>query len=78
MIDGEKVIANLQMSWEKQFSVGVVKPSTNIFCTDCDEDSLCDRCGIMANQTKEFLADLNETKREPPTKLGHMLPWYKE
>ena len=45
-------------------------------CTNCQKDILCDGCDILVNQRKEFSANLNELKREPPNKFGHMLLKY--
>ena len=75
MMNGEKVIANLPLSCKTSFSMGVVIPSTNRYCSDCDEASLCDK---LVNQTKEFAANLNELKRKPANKFGQMLPWYED
>ena len=40
------------------------------------KDFLCDNCGNLVNQRKEFSANLNELKRETPNKFGHILPRY--
>ena len=45
-------------------------------CSDSRIDSLCVRCDKLVNQKKEFSANLNELKREPPNEFGHMLPKY--
>ena len=42
----------------------------------CTKDILCDYCDKLVNQNKEFSANLNEIKREPPNEFGHMLPKY--
>ena len=34
------------------------------------------KCDRLVNQRKEFPANLNELKREPPNEFGHMLPKY--
>ena len=46
-------------------------------CNQCKKDSLCNNCDKLVNQNKEFSANLNELKREPPNNNGHMLPKYK-
>ena len=46
-------------------------------CDDCKKDILCDRCGKLVNQRKNFSANLNELKRELPYEFGLMLPKYK-
>ena len=45
-------------------------------CTDCKNDSLCDRCDKLVNQNKEFSANLNELRLEKPNDQRHMLPKY--
>ena len=32
---------------------------------------------VMINENKEFEANLNELKRQPPNQFGYMLPYYK-
>ena len=59
MRNGEKVVANLPLSWKNSFGMGVVIPSTNRFCSDCDTDSLCDTCNRMVKQSKKFLGKSN-------------------
>ena len=76
MADGKNLIAKVPLSWKKSFSHGVVIPHKMRYCTDCKIDSLCDRCDKLFNQKKEFSANLNELKREPPNDFGHMLPKY--
>ena len=60
MICGEKVRADLPLSWKKSFCMGVVIPSVNRYFTDCDKDTLCDKCKELVNQPKEFSANLND------------------
>ena len=43
-IDGEKVKADLPPIWEKSFTMGVLLPSANRYCNDCDKDARCDKC----------------------------------
>ena len=43
---------------------------------DCKKKSLCENCDKLVNQRKEFSANLNEMKREPPNHIGPMLPKY--
>ena len=45
-------------------------------CNSCTKDILCDECDKLVNHRKEFSANLNEIKGEPPNKFGHMLPKY--
>ena len=76
MANGGKLIAKVPLSWKKSFSRGVVIPHKMRNCGDCEKDILCDNCDRIVNQKKKFSANLNELKREPPNKLGHMLPKY--
>ena len=76
MADGGKLIAKLPLSWKKSFTQGVVIPHKMKNCTDCKKDIPCDNCDKLVNQRKEFSANLNEMKRQPPNELGHMLPKY--
>ena len=43
-------------------------------CNKCTKDILCEDCDKLVNQKKDFLANLNELKQEPPNRYGHMLP----
>ena len=53
MADGGKLIAKVPLSWKKSFSQGVVNPHIMKNCSDCNIDSLCDRCDILLNQKKD-------------------------
>ena len=77
MFDSDKLVAKLSLSWKKSFSRGVVIPHKMRICSDCEKDILCDNCDKLVNQNKEFSANLNELKREPPNEFRHMLPKYK-
>ena len=74
--DGGNLIAKVPLSWKKSFSEGVVIPHKMRNCTDCEKDILCDNCDKLFNQEKEFSANLNKLKRQPPNYFGHMLPKY--
>ena len=37
---------------------------------------LCDGCDKLVNQKKEFSANLNQMKREPPNIFGFLQPKY--
>ena len=41
---------------------------------NCTKDIICNGCEKLVNQNKEFSANLNEIKRQPPNEFGHMLP----
>ena len=45
-------------------------------CNKCPKVLLCDFRDKLLNQNKEFSANFNELKREPPNEFGHMLPKY--
>ena len=76
MADGGKLIAKVPLSWKKSFRQGVVIPHKMSNCGDSKKDILCENCDKLVNQRKEFSANLNEMKREPPNEFGHMLPKY--
>ena len=76
MANGDKLIAQVPLSWKKSFSQGVVIPHKMRYCSNCKENILCDDCDKLVNQKKEFSANLNELKRKKPNNFGHMLPKY--
>ena len=43
-------------------------------CNECTKDILCDDCDKLVNENKEFSANLNGMKIQPPNDFGHMLP----
>ena len=45
-------------------------------CTVCKKDLLSDGCDKLVNQRKEFSANLNEMKNQPPSEFSHMLSKY--
>ena len=73
MFGGDKLIAKVPLSWKKSFSRGVVIPHKMRNCNKCIKDILCDDCDKLVNQNKEFSANLNEIKRQPPNDFGQML-----
>ena len=76
MFNGDKLVAKVPLSWKKSFSQGVVTPHKMRKCIKCTKDILCDDFDKLVNQKKEFSANLNELKREPPNRHGHTLPKY--
>ena len=74
MYNCDKLIAKVPLSWKKSFSQGVVIPHKMRNFNDCEKDILRENCDKLVNQRKEFSANLNELKREPPNECGHMLP----
>ena len=74
MFQGDKLKAKVPLSLKKSFSHGVVVPHKKRNCNEYTKDLLCDGCDKLVNQRKEFSANLNELKREPPNEFGHMLP----
>ena len=76
MIEGDKLIAKVPLSWKMSFTQGVVIPHKMRNCNKCTKDLLCDGCDKLVIQKKEYSANLNELKRHPPNELGPMLPKY--
>ena len=76
MANSGKLIAKVPLSWKNCFSQSVVIPHEMRNCTDCKNDILCDKCDKLVNQRKEFAANLNGSKRQPPNEIGHMLSKY--
>ena len=76
MAAGDKIIAKVPLMSKKSFSQGVVIPHKLKNCSECKINSLCDRCDKLVNQRREFSANINEMKTEPPNECGHMLPKY--
>ena len=76
MADGGKLVAKVPLSWKKSFSQGVVIPHKMRKCVDFKKDILCGNCDELVNHRKEFSANLNEMKRQPPNEFGHLLPKY--
>ena len=76
MLEGDKLIAKVPLSWKKSFSMGVVIPHKLRNCSKSPKDILCDGCDKLVNQRQEFSANLNELKRQCPNEFGHMLPIY--
>ena len=74
MFEGDKLIAKIPLKWKKSFSHGVVIPHKKKNCIICEKDILCDDSDKLLNQNKEFSANLNGFKRQPPNELGLMLP----
>ena len=74
MFDGDKLVAKVPLTWKKSFSMGVVIPHKVRNCNKCAKDILCDGFDKLVNQIKEFSANLNELKRQPPNEFCHKLP----
>ena len=77
MLNGDKLIAKVPLSWKKSISMGVVIPHKKRNCNKCTEDNFCDGRDKLDNQNKKFSANLNELKREATNEFGHMLLKYK-
>ena len=75
MLVGVEMIATLPLIWKRSFNLSVIIPKTIRYCTDCDKNSLCNRCNKLIYQNKEISPKLNEIKRQPPNSFGQMLPW---
>ena len=77
MANGGKLMAKIPLTWKKSFSQGAVIPHKMRNCDECKKDKLCESCDKLVNQKKEFSANLNELKRQPPDdEFGYMLPKY--
>ena len=74
MFEGDILIAKVPLNWKKSFSYGVVYPHKIRNCKECTKHILCDDCDKLINQNKDFSANLNDIKRQPPTDFGHTLP----
>ena len=55
----------------------VVIPHKMRNCVECKKYILCENCDKLVNPNKEFSANLNELKRQPPNEFGHLLSKYK-
>ena len=73
MASGNKLFAKVPLSWKNSLIQRVVIPHKMKNCRECKKDILGDNCDELVNQKKEFSANLNEMKRQPPNELGHML-----
>ena len=76
MKEGKKISAMLPRSWKKSFDGGIFIPKKMRFCSECNDEKLCDKCNNQINENKEFEANLNLVKRKAPNKFGYMLPDY--
>ena len=76
MKEGKSVSSKFPLSWKKSFSDGVVIPTRDRYCNKCSDDYICEDCESKTKQYKEFEANLNELKRQPPNELNQMLPYY--
>ena len=76
MFEGDKLIAKVPLSWKKRFSHGVIIPHKTRNCYKSTKVTSSVDCDKLVKQTKEFSANLNELKRQPPNEFGHMLPKY--
>ena len=77
MLDGDKLTAKAPLSWKKRIFSWCDNTSKKKNCNKCTKDIFCDDCDKLVNQKKEFSANLNELKRQPPNEMGHMLAKYK-
>ena len=76
MKEGKSVSSKFPLSWKKSFSDGVLIPTRDRYCNKCSDDYICKDCESKTKQYKEFEANLNELKRQPPNELNQMLPYY--
>ena len=76
MADGVNLIAEVPLRRKKSFSQSVAIPPKMKNCNKCTKDILFNDCDKLVNQNKEFSANQNELKRQPPNEFRHMLPNY--
>ena len=76
MLDSDKLTGKVSLSWKKGFSHDVLIPHKMRNCNIRTKDILCDDCDKLVNEKKKFSANLNELKREPPNRFGHMVLKY--
>ena len=65
-----KIKAALPLTWKKSFNMGFISPSASRYFSDCDKDTLCDKCNEILNQTKDFSANLKEWKQQAADEKG--------
>ena len=76
MKEGKSVSSKFPLSWKRGFEFGIVIPTRDRYCNKCSDDKICEDCENKTKQYKEFEANLNELKRQPPNELNQMLPYY--
>ena len=67
----------LPKNWKKSFISGIVIPTKLRFCNECSKKKRFDRCRNQINENKEFKANINLLRRQPPNQFGRMLPYYR-
>ena len=77
MRNGNKISSIVPLSWKKSFNTGVVIPNKARFFSICQGNMICNTCNNQINQAKDYKLNINELKRLPPNRLGHMLLYYK-
>ena len=45
-------------------------------CSDCELSRSCGKCLRRITQIKVYSTEINKLKRQPPKKVGYMLPHY--
>ena len=76
MLEGEKTSDMLPVSWKKSIVNGIVIPVKMKCCSECRDKIFCDECNNQVDEYKTFEANLNSIKRDVPSQVGHMLPYY--
>ena len=66
-----------QRSWKKPLKSDVILTRKMRFCNECNKEKCCDRCNNQNNENKNFEAEKNLLKRQPPNELGHVLTYFK-
>ena len=71
--DGDKLLLKY-LCLGKSFSYCVVIPHRTRSFNKCTKDISCVNCDKLVNQRKEYSANLNELKKQPPNEFGHIIP----
>ena len=56
------------------FNSGRFIPKKMIFCNECNDEILRNKCKVIVNRNKDFKAIFNSIKRQLLNEFGHMLP----
>ena len=51
LLNADKIVAKVPLSWKHSFDSGVLIPHKQIFCGDCEKGSICHKCDKPIYQT---------------------------
>ena len=77
-MEGNESSGLLHKNWKEFFDSGKIIPTKMRFCNECNVKKVCNKCDNQINGNKEFEANLNFLKRQPPKKFGSKLPYFTE